>query len=105
MANLTNIEIDTLSALKTFCREMVDKKKPDWERMRYETAKDCLITLMPALQEQIREEIMNLSALQKKIDVLEMERIAQKVYDAAADASILMADTLVNKLRNSKLSN
>lgn len=105
MANLTTIEIETMTALKKFCQEMVDNKKPNWERMRNETAKECLMTLMPTLQEQIRESIEILNSRPGKIDVLEVGRVAQEVCNAAADLSVLMADTLVNKLRTSKLSN
>lgn len=39
---MTNIELETLSAVKAAARKYVNEKNIDWEQRRYEVAKDVL---------------------------------------------------------------
>ena len=39
---MTNIELETMSAIKAAARKYVNEKNIDWEQRRYEIAKDVL---------------------------------------------------------------
>lgn len=41
---MTNIELETLNAVKTACRRYLDENKSiDWEQRRYEIARDLFV--------------------------------------------------------------
>lgn len=39
---MTNIELETMSAIRAAARKYMDKKEIDWEQRRYEISKDIL---------------------------------------------------------------
>lgn len=43
---MTNIELETLSAVKAAARKYVNKENVDWEQRRYEIAKDVLAAIV-----------------------------------------------------------
>lgn len=43
---MTNIELETLSAVKAAARKYVNEKNIDWEQCRYEIAKDVLSAIV-----------------------------------------------------------
>lgn len=72
---MTVIEMETLSAIKNACHEYTKSKKIDWEKRRYEIAKDVLTSVM-------NDDTMN--------------------YIEKISLSVKMADMLISELKKNK---
>lgn len=76
---MTNIEIETMTMLKSACREFINqKKKIDWEQRRYEIAKEYFVRY-------VNSPMYQFSTIQEK-----------------ATEAVKYADVLIDELKKSQ---
>lgn len=93
---MTVLEKQTMEAAGAYFRANT-KTHVDWEQRRYEIAKDCIVALMPTVVEQFKTAS---SSLNNKVG--EVEKTCQQICISAVNMAVDFADSLVDKLKDSK---
>lgn len=91
---MTVLEKQTMEAVGAYFRANT-WAHVDWDQRRYEIAKDCIVALMPTVVEQFK-----MASSSTKVG--EAEKTCQQICISAVNMAVDFADSLVEKLKDSK---